>query len=384
MTNYLKPITAMKHILSFLVLAMISLVIVSCGGESKQDPLAKLSSLKEQKSKIDAEITALETQLIAEGKIEKKIRTIALTAVQPTSFKHYIDLQGKVEAEETVMATSQVPGTLKHIYVKNGDVVKKGQLLAELDDAVMQKSIAEVEGQLVTARDLFTRQQSLWDQKIGSEVQYIQAKNNVESLERSLATLKENWSMNRVKAPTSGTVDMVQLKVGQAIAPGMPLCAIVNLSNLKMVGNVTEAYISKVKKGDKVQLYFPDTDKEITTTISFVSKIISPQTRTFTVESKLPAGDYRSNQIAVLKIVDYSNPKAITIPVNLIQTDPEGDYVLVIEKGQEAGKGVVKKRVIKQGQNYRGQVEVIEGLQPGDEVISTGYQEIVAGETVAF
>lgn len=374
----------MKHILSILSITMAAFVIISCGGAPQQDPMARLSELKDQKSKIDSEITSLEAQLMAEGKIEKKIRTIALTKLEPTPFKHYIDLQGKVEAEETVMATSQIPGTLVRVYVKNGDAVKKGQLLAELDDAVMQKSIAELEGQLVTARDLYSRQKSLWEQKIGSEVQYIQAKNSVESLERSLATLKENWNMTRIKAPTSGTVDMVQLKVGQAISPGMPLCAIVNMSDLKMVGNVTEAYIAKVKKGDKVQLYFPDTDKEISSSISFVSKIISPQSRTFTVESKLPSGDFRSNQIAVIKIVDYANPKAITIPVNLIQTDASGDFVLGIERTQEPNRGVVKKYLIKQGQNYNGLVEIVEGLKAGDEVISTGYQEIVEGEVVAF
>lgn len=384
MTNYLKFILTMKHILSILSITMAAFVIISCGGAPQQDPMARLSELKDQKSKIDSEITSLEAQLMAEGKIEKKIRTIALTKLEPTPFKHYIDLQGKVEAEETVMATSQIPGTLVRVYVKNGDAVKKGQLLAELDDAVMQKSIAELEGQLVTARDLYSRQKSLWEQKIGSEVQYIQAKNSVESLERSLATLKENWNMTRIKAPTSGTVDMVQLKVGQAISPGMPLCAIVNMSDLKMVGNVTEAYIAKVKKGDKVQLYFPDTDKEISSSISFVSKIISPQSRTFTVESKLPSGDFRSNQIAVIKIVDYANPKAITIPVNLIQTDASGDFVLGIERTQEPNRGVVKKYLIKQGQNYNGLVEIVEGLKAGDEVISTGYQEIVEGEVVAF
>jgi len=367
-----------------LFLIVLAAGLWSCGGEAPEgDPLVKLNSLKEERAQLESQIAALEQELEASGAIDKKLRTVALTPVEKAGFRHYIDLQGKVEAEETVMATSQIPGTLRAVYVKNGDMVKKGQLLAELDDAVLNKSIAELEGQLALARDLYDRQKSLWEQKIGSEVQYLQAKNGVESLERSIATVRENWNMTRIKAPTSGIIDMVQLKAGQSIAPGVPLCAVVNLSRLKVVGAVTEAHVSRIRKGDKVTLYFPDTGKEVQSRVTFVSKMIMPNTRTFSVECALPAGDFTANQIVVLKIVDYEDPEAIVVPVNVIQTDSENEYVLVADKG-DGEHALVRKATIERGQMYNGAVEVRAGLQAGDLLITTGFQDVHPGDKVHY
>jgi membrane fusion protein (multidrug efflux system) len=366
--------------------AVVITAMIACGGKQagSDDPTAKLAALKEQRTKLESEITALEKELEAQGKIERRLRTVAVTDVKVTPFRHYIDLQGRVEADESVNVTSQVPGALRAVYVDNGDYVKRGQLMAQLDDAVMMKSVDEVKGQLKVAEDLFNRQKSLWEQNIGSEVQFIQAKNNKESLERTIETMEANLRMTKIYAPTSGTVDMVMLKPGQAIAPGVPLCTILNLEKLLIKGEVTEAYAAKVKKGDVVQVYFPDTEKEITTTVSYVSKSINPTNRTFTIEAKLSRGDYRANQIAVLKIVDYENLKSITIPVNLIQTDEAGDYVLVLEPGSEPNKGTVRKAPIQQGQNYSGYTEIKSGLKEGDILISTGFQDVNAGEIVMF
>ena len=299
-------------------------------------------------------------------------------------FRHYIDLQGKVDAEENVPVTAKMPGTLTRIFVKNGDNVKKGQLLAQVDDGVMLKSLAELESQLKTAEDIYNRQKGLWDQKIGTEVQLIQAKSQKESLENAIATMKENWGQTKIYAPISGTVDLVILKTGQAISPGMPLCNIINLSQLKVVGDVTEAYASKVRKGDQVVVFFPDLKKEITTRVTYVSKTINPTTRTFSVECALPAGpDYRANMIAVMKIIDYQNPNAVTVPVNLIQTAEDGDFVIVAEKTGDK-QATAKKANIVQGSNYNGIVEIKTGLKKGDFVVSTGFQDVNSGEVVAF
>lgn len=361
---------------------LLSIVAISCGGGSK-DPAAQLAALKDQKASLETQIAELEKQVNAGKPAARKIKTVGLTEISTTTFRHYIDLQGKVDADESVMATAKMPGALKRVLVKNGDVVRKGQLLAEVDDAVMLKSLAELEGQLQLAEDVYTRQKSLWDQKIGTEIQYMQAKNNKESLERSIATLKEQWGMTKIYAPQSGTVDMVMLKVGQAISPGMPLCNILNLSHLKIKGEVTEAYAAKVRKGDPVLVYFPDLKKEINTRVTYVSKSISPTTRTFVVECALPAGDYSANQVAVMKIVDYQSPNAIVIPVNLIQSAEDGDFVLLAEKTGEK-QATAQKVAVKQGQNYNGQVQILSGLKKGDWVISSGYQEINSGETVSF
>ena len=371
--------------ISYISGLILIIVLASCGSKTTtEDPVAQLATLKEQKAALDGQIAELEKQLEAQGLIERKLRTVGLKEISASPFYHYIDLQGRVDASESVAATSKVPGALKKIRVENGDYVKSGQLIAELEDAVMQKNLEELQGKLALANELYERQKSLWDQNIGSEVQYIQAKNNKESLERAIATLNENIAMTKVYAPTSGTVDNVMLKEGQAIAPGVPLCTILNLSELKIIGAVTEAYAAKVKQGDMVQVFFPDLNKEITTRVTYVSKSINQANRTFTIECALGQGDYRANQIAVMKIVDYQNPKAITIPVNFIQTAEDGDYVLIAEKTGKDEEAMVKKVLIQQGQNYNGYVEIKSGLKEGDWIISTGYQDVNIGETVLF
>ncbi len=371
-----------KNLFQFSSFTLLAVLLAACGGGPK-DPAAELAALKDQKAKLETQITDLEKQVNAGKPAEKKMKTVGLTELKPAPFRHFIDLQGKVDADESVMATAKMPGALKRVLVKNGDNVRQGQLIAEVDDAVMLKSLAEMDGQLVTATDIFNRQKSLWDQKIGTEVAYIQAKNGKESVERSIATMRENMSMSKIYAPQSGTVDMVMLKQGQAIAPGVPLCNILNLSNLKIKGEVTEAYAAKVRKGDQVQVFFPDLNKEITTRVTYVSKSINPTTRTFTVECALPGGGYSANQVAVMKIVDYQSANAITIPVNLIQSAEDGDFVLVAEKTGEK-QANTKKVTVKQGQNYNGQVEILSGLKKGDWVISTGFQDVNNGEVVAF
>jgi len=374
-----------KNLLQYSSFALILTLLASCGGAGSKDPATELASLKDKKAKLETQIADLEKQVNASNPATKKVKTVGLSEITIAPFHHYIDLQGKVDADESVMATAKMPGSLKRVLVNNGDNVRKGQLIAEVDDAVMLKTLAELEGQLVTATDIYNRQKSLWDQKIGTEVAYIQTKNGKESIERSINTVKEQWGMTKIYAPQSGTVDVVLLKQGQAIAPGMPLCNILNMSNLKIKGAVTEAYASKVRKGDQVQVFFPDLNKEITTRVTYVSKSISPMTRTFVVECAIPStkDGYSANQIAVMKIVDYQSAKAVTIPVNLIQTADDGDYVLVAEKTGEK-QATAKKVVVKQGQNYNGQVEILSGLKKGDWVISTGFQDVNNGEVVAF
>lgn len=372
-----------KNLLQIFVFGMVVVTLSACGGEAP-DKAAQLAQLKEQRAKLDAEIAALEKEVGTAVGVSQRIKTISLSEITTGLFRHYIDLQGKVDADENVPVTTKIPGTLTRILVKNGDNVQKGQLLAQVDDGVMLKNLAELEHQLKTAEDIYNRQKSLWDQKIGTEVQYIQAKSQKESLENSIATLKENWGQTRIYAPISGTVDLVILKTGQAISPGMPLCNIINLSQLKVVGDVTEAYAANVRKGDEVVVFFPDLKKEITTRVTYVSKSINPTTRTFSVECSLPSNpDYRANMIAVMKIIEYQNSNAISVPVNLIQTAEDGDFIMIAEK-TGVNQALAKKAHIVQGSNYNGIVEIKSGLKKGDFVISTGFQDVNNGETVAF
>jgi membrane fusion protein, multidrug efflux system len=367
-----------------LALALMLVVPFACGDGGAKDPATQLATLKTERDALDAKITDLEKQIGSSAGPVKKIKTVALSALKSTTFQHFIDLQGKVTAEDIQQATSKMPGTLEKVLVKTGDNVRKGQLLATMDDQVMQKSMAQMETQLRFAEDLYNRQKGLWDQKIGTEIQFIQARTSKEAIEQQIATMREQMGQTNIYAPLSGTVDMVILKSGQAIAPGMPLCNIINMSNLKINGDVTEAYASKVRQGDQVKVMFPDMNKEITTKVKYVSKSINPMNRTFAVECFLPTGaDYRANQVAVMKIVDYSKANAIVIPVNLVQVAEDGDFVLIVEKTAE-NQATVKKVLVKQGQNYNGEVEILSGLKAGDQVISTGFQDVNSGETIAF
>ncbi|MEO6760128.1 MAG: efflux RND transporter periplasmic adaptor subunit, partial [Saprospiraceae bacterium] len=346
----------MKHntLLPLSALTLVAIVLLSACGGGQKDPASQLAALKDQKSQIEAQIATLEKELGATGPAAQKVKTVGLTEVTSSAFRHFIDLQGRVDAKDNVPVTSKMPGVLTRILVKNGDNVRKGQLLAQLDDNILDKNLAELQLQLRTAEDVYNRQKGLWDQKIGTEMQYIQAKSQKEAAEQRIATLKEQMSQSRIYAPIGGSIDNVILKIGQAISPGMPLCNILNMSSLKVQGEVTEAYASKVHQGDQVVVSFPDLNKEITTKVTYVSKSINPTTRTFSVECTLPAGkDYRANMVAVLKIVDYASPNAISIPVNLIQTAADGDFVLLAEKTGEK-LATAKKMIVTKGNIYDG------------------------------
>jgi RND family efflux transporter MFP subunit len=366
------------------LLALALLLPFACGKQQPTDKSAQLAALKDQKAKLESQIASLEKEVGTTGQAAPKVKNVGVTTLNTTLFRHFIDLQGKIDAEDNVPVTAKMPGTLVNILVKNGDMVKKGQLLAQLDDAIMVKGLSELELQLKTAEDVYNRQKSLWDQKIGTEIQYIQAKSQKESVEQRIATTKEQWSQSKIYAPIAGSVDMVNLKPGQSIAPGLPLCNIVNLGRLKIKGEVPEGYAAKVHQGDPVTVMFPDIKKEITTKVTYVSKTINATNRTFSVECSLPAGnDYRANMIAVLKITDYQKPNAIVVPVSIIQAAEDGDFVLVAEKTGER-QALVKKVSVKQGNNYDGQVEILQGLKKGDTVITTGFQDVNNGETISF
>ena len=246
----------MKSI-KFLTILTVSLLTFSllegCGGGPATDKTAELADLKNQKAALETKIAALETEVNAGKPVERKAKTVSLEAVQPSVFKHFIDLQGKVDANESQQITSKMPGTLKRVLINVGDNVRAGQLVAELDGETYQKQLDEMRRQLTFATDLYNRQKGLWDQKIGSEVQFLQAKNGKESLEGAISTMEENLKNLRIYSPLNGVADMVFGKTGSAISPGIPLATILNLSKLKIVGNVTEAYVSKVKKAFDVK-----------------------------------------------------------------------------------------------------------------------------------
>ncbi len=383
MTTKFKQYSTMKHIMIVLIAAV---VLASCGGG--EDKKAKLEALKTQQSALAAEIKTLEAEIAATDTTTKsvKVKDVLVTEIQPVIFRHYIDVQGAVDAEENVNVQPLMAGKVQRVMVKEGDAVKAGQVLAEIEHDIYTKQLSSLQPQIALAKDTYERQQRLWDQKIGSEMQYLQAKTQKESLEAQAAIYQEQIDMAFVKSPISGTVDLVSLKVGQ-LASNMsfePAFRIVNLSSLKVKGEIAEAYASKVKTGNKVILHFPDLNTNVESKITFAERVIDPLTRSFTTEVAL-SGDnaqYHPNMVAILKIVDYENPSAISLPINVIESSSNEQFVYVATL--EGNKAVARKRVVTVGNTYNGQAEILTGLTANDKVVTSGQLDLVDGMQIKF
>lgn len=374
--------------LSIIAFAGLMLTAVACGDKednSLEGKKAKLVALQSQQAEIQASIKALQAEIEkAEPNKSVKVKSVSTMPIISQQFDHFVEATGRLDAVNNVLVSPQMGGAITALYVKEGDMVTKGQRIATIDNTVMRNSIQEIMIQLETAKTLFERQKALWEQKIGTEVQYIQAKAQVESIERRLATLKSQDAMNIVVAPISGQIDEVRMKPGEMSAPGIGIVRIVNSANLKVVASVPDTYAGTIAKGDVVQIRFPDLNKEMTARLTFVGQTINPASRTFPVEAQLSSVDkqLKPNLTAEIKINDQSRAGVIAIPQNIVQRTEQGTVVYVAVK--EGNQFVAKQRVISTGLSYDGKVEVLTGLTVGDLLISEGYQELVDGQVVSF
>jgi membrane fusion protein (multidrug efflux system) len=340
---------------------------------------------KSKHENLSAEISKLEKELYPAGSISAT--AVNVQAIKKAPFEHYIEVQGRIDGNENIAVSPRTPGVVTRILVKEGDYVKKGQILAELDAEVLKQTRKELQAQLDYATDLYNRQKALWDQKIGSEIQYLSAKNSKESLENKKNTLEDQILMSNITAPIDGTIEEIPIKVGQMASSASPLPAfrIVNFSKAKALADVGEAYSAKVKTGDPVKIYLPDVKVEQTQSITFSSKYINPTNRTFLVEVDLPPSNimYRANMIAILRIKDYANLSTIAIPQNYIQSSrDEGQYVFVA--AQENGKKVARKRVVIPFISYNGLTEIVTGLNEGDLIITAGFKDLYDGQIIDY
>jgi membrane fusion protein, multidrug efflux system len=360
------------YILPILLTALLS----GCG---EKDKAAQLEELKKQQSEIKQQIAALESELAKSGEAKKSDgKAVAITTMEPATFRHLIEVQAKVEGDDNVMVSPETMGTISRIMVKVGDKVSAGSVLAELDNNVYLKGLEELQNAREFANTVYQKQKSLWDQKIGTEIQYLQAKNNLDALDKKIATTRQQLDMTRIKSPISGVVDMVDVKIGQAFSPGMPGIRVVNFSKLKVQAEVAEAYIAKVKQGDPVEIYFPDQQQTINAKINYAGKVIDPINRTFKVEVTMGSKEntLHPNQVAVVRITDYKSDAAMSLPLAVVQSTPEGSYVFIADGGK------ARKQMVKTGKNYAGRLEITEGLKAGDKVITTGYQDMVDGQSI--
>ncbi len=379
----------MKNILNMnftmytrLLIVVAVAILAACSAATPDDKQAQLKKLKEQQADITKQVQQLEKEIAAANPEEANVKTkdVAVTEVTPKIFDHYVQTQGKVEAEDNISVSAKSPGVIIAVYVNEGQHVSKGQVLAQIDNAVILRNIESLKTQLELAQTVYERQKNLWDQKIGTEVQFLQAKNTKENLERQVESLQEQNDMMRIKSPISGTVDEVIAKIGEAVQPGQPAVRVVNTSDLKIAANVSEAYVTDIKKGNKVLVTIPELKKDLESKVTFVGRTIDPLSRTFAVEVALPSeANLRPNMTGVIRVVFHTEPSAITIPINVVQSINEEKIVFVAEtKGKNT---VARKKVVRVEGVYNGQAQV-SGLAPGDKVITFGYQGLNDGEFV--
>jgi len=367
------------------IFAVIALMgITACNTEATSDKAAQLEDLKKQQAELAVQIKQLETELTGSGELPPSSKQVVVKAVAIGPFKTYLEVQGRVDARENLDATAQSMGIVRSINVKAGDKVAKGAVLAELDNDLLKRSMEELKTQYDFAAQLFIKQENLWKQKIGSEVQYLQAKNQKESLAGRMATLQTQLNMTRLTAPVAGVVDEVNIKLGQAVSPGLPAFKVVNYNNMRVVAELAESYMSKVKQGDDVLLYFKDYDKESPATVSYVAKTINQLNRTFRVETDLDTRNatYNPNMIVVLRINDYAVDSAITVPINLIQRSETGNFVMVAE--QKDKQWIALRRVVSTGKTYASRTEITAGLTTSDKLITVGYADLNEGQEIRF
>ncbi|MCX7735445.1 MAG: efflux RND transporter periplasmic adaptor subunit [Candidatus Kapabacteria bacterium] len=374
-----------KIILIILAMTVSFFVIQSCQKiEGTQDTKrTELKKLKEQMKVIQSKIDILEKELEKSPTNNGEYLNVNVQSIQPQTFRRFIEIQGKVESSKAVSLSSKVPGQIIQIFVSNGSSVNRGQLLIQLDDALLQKSQQELLTSLEFANLMYEKQKRLWEQKAGSEVQYLQAKNNKESLEKRLQSLKEQIENCKIYAPFSGVVDEVIPKIGELVSPGLPVVKLTAMSDLKVVADVSEAYLTTIKQGTNVTINFSELDKSLDDKISVVSKAINPINRTFRVEIKIPSGlnSIKPNQLCAVKINDITLENSIVVPINLIRRDENNkEYIYVASENN--GKTIVTRKFVKTGLSYNGNIVITEGLNKNDLIITDGSSEVNEGQTI--
>lgn len=375
----------MKKTLYFLS----ALLLIACGKSSEtslETILASndLESIRNKKSELTSKQQALDEQItqlskaIAKLDPSLKIPLVTSLTVASTKFDHYIELQGNVKTKENLTLTPEYNGILENIYVKEGQYVRKGQLLAKIDDGGLSEQLAQLEIQAELAKTTFERQERLWNQKIGSEIQYLQAKTSYEANIKGIDQLKKNISKSKITAPFSGIIDAIITEKGNVVAAGQsPILRIVNLSNMYVEANVPERYVGNVTKGTTAKVSLPVLGKDISTEVRLAENFINPADRTYKIEVPVPNKEklVKPNLTAKLYLNDYTNDNAILIPQSLIsENTEEQQYVYKIEK--QGDKLIAIQQIIETGKVQGDLIEITKGLSNNTEIVEEGARSV--------
>ena len=399
----------MQKIYNIAISLTFFIFFISCtSGKKERDATVteekiKLEKLKADKSKLDIDIKKLEDHLLiidSASANAQKPKLVAVLQLKPAEFNHFIELQGRIDANNiSYIAPHGSPGLVKAIYVKKGDHVRKGQLLLKLDNEVARQNVVAirqnmggVRSQLALAQSVYNRQKNLWEQNIGTEVQLLQSKTNVETLESQLRAMQENvksaqalLDLSNIYSNVDGIADDVNVRVGESFTgltgQGIPQIKIVNNQSLKVTANIPENYLNSVKMGTDVIVSIPDINQSVNTKVTFLGSSIDISNRGFVVEAKLPSNSmFKPNQVAIVKIKDYQSNSALSVPVAVLQNDDKGKFIMVADK--ENGKLYARKRVVTIGQINGDMLEIRSGLKAGDSIIAEGFQSLYDGQLI--
>ncbi len=380
----------------FYLTVVSAIILTSCGGENKQsveDIIASkdLELIRKKKTELDAKAQEISTQLKElekEIKVldpQEKIPLITTFAAKETVFNHFVELQGNVSTKQNVVIYPEFSGTLTRVYVKEGQKVSKGQILAKIDDGGLSQQLTQLQIQADLAKTTFERQERLWNQKIGSEIQYLQAKSSYEAQEQAVSQLKQQVGKTVVRAPFSGTIDDVITEQGTVVAPGQSmLFRIVNLQDMYIETDVPERYISNVIPGKKVEVEFPILGKKLDAKIRQAGNFINPANRTFKAEIAInnKNNNIKPNLTAKLKINDYTSDNAILIKQSIISENAEGEQYVYIVSNKNDSMAKAKRVIIETGKTQGDNIEVLSGLKNGDEIIDEGARSVKDGQDV--
>jgi RND family efflux transporter MFP subunit len=368
------------------------IVLAAACSKPKQSALetkkAELEKARKEVAKLNAQIANLEKEISAEdpefARQNGKAILVSTFMAKRRPFEHKAELRGIVESRKNVLITAQIGGEIKRVHVREGQRLSKGQILISLDAEIIQNTIAELKTAHELAAAVYERQAKLWEQKVGTEIQYLQAKNNKESLERRLATAYSQLDQAIVRAPFSGTVDQLPAKEGEVAAPGMPLVRLVSLDDSYIKADVSERFIGKFKAGDPAEIYFPAIDQRLNSAITSVSQVINPENRTFVVEVKLPSVNFtvKPNQVVVLQLRDYVSEATLAVPTRIIQTDEEGQFIFIVDN--RGDKMLARKVHVKTGIMSKTETEILEGLEGNEMIVDEGYRDLTEGVEVVL
>ncbi|WP_418264226.1 efflux RND transporter periplasmic adaptor subunit [Flavobacterium faecale] len=381
-----------------ILLTVFSIVLLSCGGDKKNSTEAiiesgNLEQLRLKRSEIVKSADELSKELKkiddAIGLIDENHKETLITTLtaKDTVFKHYLELQAEVQTKENLIVNAQLGGILEQLSVKEGQRVSKGQTLGRIDDGGLTQQLSQLEIQATLAKTTFERQKNLWDQKIGSEIQFLQAKSTYEAQTKAVQQLRKQIAKTIIQAPFSGVIDEIISEKGSVVAPGTPILRIINLGNMYLEADVPEKHLNTIKRGTEVIVNFPMLNETIKTNISLVNNNINPANRSFKVQVQVPnkSGLIKPNLSSKLNINDYSNKNVVIVPLSIISENAEGEqYLYIAEKSGDKNQTRAKKVIIQTGKSQGDYIEILEGISDGDLIIKEGARSVKDGQIVSI